>query len=148
MTVTPKDQEPVDQACEYANLIAEVCKLSSPADRQRRELEARVFERLGFNVIEITDGRYLISADGNPPHLMPQILKDFGTAVRFTIGHKEGTLDGPLEENWYVREMCQTNEGKIAAWAVRLHKFNSPYRDATAISPAAALVAAWLRAHP
>lgn len=144
------------QACEYAALISDICKMSAYGDHFTRELEQRVFRRLGFDTT--VNGRgYCIRRKGESHwNTQPQILRDFGTAVNYTIGHRGGTLEHPLENNWYIREMCQTGEevsmdsrhSKIAAWAIRLHKINSPFADATAVTPAAALVAAWLRAHP
>lgn len=145
------------QACEYAALISDICKLAAwPSTVFTRELEQRVFQRLGFETTFNKRG-YCIRRPGESHwQTQPQILRDFGTAVNYTIGHRSGTLEHPLENNWYIREMCQTGEevsmdsrhSKIAAWAIRLHKINSPFADATAVTPAAALVAAWLRAHP
>lgn len=146
------------QACEYAGLISDICKLSArgvfPFDR---DLEARVFERLGFETCPDNGGNFWIRRNEDESwHRMPQILTDFGTAIQYTIGSRHGTLDHPLEKNWYIKEMCETAEetsmdmrmSKIAAWALRLGRINSRDAEATAVTPAAALVAAWLRAHP
>ena len=143
----------VCEAMEYASLIADICKLTAYDHGKRRDLEQQVFQRLGFETTVNKRG-YCIRRPGESHwQSQPQILSDFGTAVNYTIGHRYGNLDHPLEQNWYIREMCETSEpinptGKrIAAWAIRLHKIGKPYRDATAISPAAALVAACLRTH-
>ena len=153
----PNDMPPcgcdISAAVEYASLISDICKLSAYDHGKRRDLEQQVFQRLGYETTVNKRG-YCIRRPGESHwQSQPQILSDFGTAVSYTIGHRYGTLDHPLEQNWYIREMCETSEpvnpnGKrIAAWAIRLHKIGKPYRDATAISPAAALVAAWLRTH-
>lgn len=145
------------QACEYAGLISDICKMSPTGARATYELERRVFERLGYETCPDSGGSFRIRKNEDESwHRMPQILTDFGTAIQYTIGSRHGTLEHPLENNWYIREMCETAEiatmdlrsSKIAAWAIRLHKLNRPFADATAITPAAALVAAWLRAHP
>lgn len=142
----------VSQAAEYAGLIADICKLSLHDHRNRRDLEQQVFQRLGYETTVNKRG-YCIRRPGDSHwQSQPQILSDFGTAVSYTVGHRYGTLDHPLEQNWYIQEMCETSEAalpgkKIAVWAVRLGKANQISRDATAISPAAALVAAWLRTH-
>ena len=146
----------IAEAADYAALISDICKLSPTGGLAIYEVERRVFERLGFET-QVRGGEYQIRGPNTAIwDRMPQILTDFGTAVHYTIGHRRGNLDHPLEDNWYVKEMCETTEdnvllmrgGKIAAWAVRLGKLNSNAVDATAITPAAALVAAWLRAHP
>lgn len=141
----------VAEAAAYAGLIADICKLSRRDDM--RGLEQEVFQRLGFETTVNKRG-YCIRRPGESHwQSQPQILRDFGTAVSYTIGHRYGTLDHPLERNWYIQEMCETSEpinpggSRIAAWAVRLGKTNKTSVDATAISPAAALVAAWLRTH-
>lgn len=143
----------ISEAVEYASLIADICMMSRQ-DRDIRPLEAEVFRRLGYETTVNKRG-YCIRRPGESHwQSQPQILSDFGTAVHYTIGHRYGALDHPLEQNWYIREMCETSEpinpnGKrIAAWAVRLAKLNKISVDATAITPAAALVAAWLRTHP
>lgn len=147
----------ISEAAEYAALISDICKLSPTGGLEIYEVERRVFERLGYEV-KYRGGGWEIRG-GSAPNVwqtMSQILTDFGTAIHYTIGSRRGNLDHPLENNWYVKEMCETTEdnillmrgGKIAAWAVRLGKINSNAVDATAITPAAALVAAWLRAHP
>ena len=144
--------DPVSQAVEYASLIADICKLTRNDDI--RPLEAEVFQRLGYETIVNKRG-YCIRKPGESHwQSQPQILRDFGTAVLYTVGHRYGTLDHPLERNWYIQEMCETSEpinptgARVAAWAVRLGKINKTSLDATAITPAAALVAAWLRTHP
>lgn len=141
----------VAEAAAYAGLIAEVCKLSR--ENNRRDVEQEVFQRLGFETT-INKRGYCIRRPGESHwQTQPQILSDFGTAVLYTIGHRYGNLDHPLERNWYIQEMCETSEvvsptgTRIAAWAVRLGKLNRTSVDATAITPAAALVAAWLRTH-
>ncbi len=143
----------VCEAMEYASLIADICKLTTHRD-DTRPLEAEVFRRLGYETTVNKRG-YCIRKPGESHwQSQPQILRDFGTAVLYTIGHRYGHLDHPLERNWYIQEMCETSEpinptGKrIAAWAVRLGKSSKTSVDATAITPAAALVAAWLRTHP
>lgn len=146
----------VAQAAEYAALISDICKLSPTGGLEIYEVERRVFERLGYQVKYRGGGWEIRGGVTDAWQTMPQILTDFGTAVRYTIGSRHGTLEHPLESNWYIKEMCETAEdavmfmrgGKIAAWAVRLGKLNSHAAEATAITPAAALVAAWLRAHP
>ena len=146
----PMNRDDMDEAIEYAGLIAEICKLVQP----NRQTERKVFDRLGWETTYNKRG-YMMRRPGESHwQAMPHILSDFGTAVHFTIGHRFGALDGVLESNWYIREMCETAEpseigkGRIAAWAVRIAKINNPFREAIAITPAAALVAAWLRAHP
>lgn len=144
------------EACEYAALISDICKMSVAPGFAMYELEQRVFARLGYET-QYHRGEFQIREKGSGTWTrQPQILQDFGTAIHYTIGHRRAALEHPLENNWYIREMCETTEttsmdfrsSRIAAWAIRLHKLNSPFADATAISPAAALVAAWLRAHP
>lgn len=146
----------IAEAAAYAALISDICKLSPTGGLEVYEVERRVFERLGFET-QLHRGEYQIRSENHGIwSRMPQILTDFGTAIQYTIGHRRAELDHPLEDNWYVKDMCETAEedvrlmrkGKIAAWAVRLGKINSNAVDATAITPAAALVAAWLRAHP
>lgn len=141
----------VGEAVAYAGLIADICKLSRTG--RDNDLEQQVFERLGWETTVNKRG-YCIRRPGESHwQTMPAILSDFGTAVHYTIGHRYGHLDHPLEQNWYIKEMCETSQPinptgtRVAAWAIRLHKNGKPYRDATAISPAAALVAAWLRTH-
>ena len=144
------------QAAEYAGLISDICKIAAYGDHFTRQLEQRVFQQLGFDTT--VNGRgYCIRRMGESHwQTQPQILRDFGTAVHYTIGHRLGGLDHPLEKNWYIKDMCETaelgfgqqNVPRIAAWAIRLGKLNSHSAEATAITPAAALVAAWLRAHP
>lgn len=147
----------VAQACEYAALIADICKLT-PFGRpdNEAELTQRVFQRLGWETT-INGRGWCIRRPGDSHwQSQPRILYDFGTAVHHTIGSRFGTLEHPLEHNWYIKEMCETSESasmdfrssKIAAWAVRLGRINANTAEATAITPAAALVAAWLRAHP
>lgn len=146
--MTTRDE--IEEAAEYAGLVREVSMLTRPRG-DIRDLERRVFLRLGHQV-RFNDGRFQLQEprDGHWQE-MPQILRDFGTAVAYTIGHRHGTLDHPLENNWYIREMCETVErvdgGRIAAWAIRLHKNGKPLRDAVGITPAAALVGAWLLTH-
>ncbi len=142
----------VAEAAAYAGLIADICKLSRNDDI--RALEQEVFQRLGYETTVNKRG-YCIRKPGESHwQSQPQILRDFGTAVSYTVGHRYGTLDHPLERNWYIQEMCESSEPvnpagqRIATWAVRLGKINRTSVDATAISPAAALVAAWLRTHP
>lgn len=142
----------VEEAVEYASLVADICKLTRNDDI--RPLEQEVFQRLGYETTVNKRG-YCIRKPGESHwQSQPQILRDFGTAVLYTVGHRYGHLDHPLERNWYIQEMCETSEpvnptGKrIAAWAVRLGKSSKTSVDATAITPAAALVAAWLRTHP
>lgn len=142
----------VCEAMEYASLISDICKLSRNDDI--RPLEAEVFQRLGYETTVNKRG-YCIRKPGESHwQSQPQILRDFGTAVLYTVGHRYGHLDHPLERNWYIQEMCETSEPinptgtRVAAWAVRLGKMNKTSLDATAITPAAALVAAWLRTHP
>jgi hypothetical protein len=150
---TPTRRE-LAEAIAYASLIADICKLSAYRDHaELRSLEQEVFIKLGWETTFNKRG-YMIREPGESYwQSMPQILTDFGTAIRYTIGYRHGSLDRPLECNWYIQEMCQTSEitdptgGRIAAWAVRLAKRNKIGRDATAITPAAALVAAWLRTH-
>lgn len=144
---------PVEQAVEYASLIADICKMTTHRN-DTRELEQQVFQRLGYETTVNKRG-YCIRKPGESHwQSQPQILRDFGTAVLYTIGHRYGHLDHPLEQNWYIQGMCETSEpinptGKqIAAWAVRLGKSSKTSVDAIAITPAAALVAAWLRTHP
>lgn len=145
----------ITESLEYANLIAEICKLSGQMhDRtfKTRQLECEVFKRLGY---EVRKGKWNweVHIDGHWSK-MPQILADFGSAVRFTIGNRYGSLDRPLEANWYISQMCEDSEvvgvtGKrIATWAVRLAKHSKTAVDASAMTPAAALIAAWLRTHP
>ena len=145
------------QACEYAGLISDICKLTPTEGRAIYELERRVFERLGFETCPDSGGSFRIrKSEDESWRRMPQILTDFGTAVYYTIGTRRGTLEHPLEHNWYIKDMCETAEetsmdmrmSKVAAWAIRLGRINSHDAEATAITPAAALVAAWLRAHP
>lgn len=146
----------VSQAAEYAALISDICKLTPTGGLEIYEVERRVFERLGYETKYRGGGWEIRGGNTNTWQTMPQILTDFGTAVHYTIGSRRGNLEHPLENNWYVKEMCETAEdntmfmrgGKIAAWAVRLGKLNAQASEATAITPAAALVAAWLRAHP
>lgn len=143
----------VEEAAAYASLIADICKLT-PGRHNYHRLEQEVFDRLGYETTFNKRG-YMIRKPGETHwQSMPAILRDFGTAVRYTIGNRFGSLDAPLESNWYIREMCETSEiisptgTRIAAWAVRLAKHSKPFREAVAITPAAALVAAWLRTHP
>jgi hypothetical protein len=151
---------PVSDACEYAALIADICKLTGGTSRDTRLLEQQVFNRLGYETTLNKRG-YMMRLPGDSHwQSMPQILIDFGTAVRHTIGHRFGSLNHPLEANWYLREMSETTETvdgvRIAAWASSIAKhgkrsdgkFDNHRHDAVAINPAAALVAAWLRAHP
>lgn len=145
--------DPVSEAAEYAGLIADICKLTAYDHGKRRDLEQQVFQRLGYETT-INKRGYMMRKPGESHwQSQPQILSDFGTAVSYTIGHRYGALDHPLEQNWYIQEMRETSEpinltGKrIAAWAVRLGKSSKTSVDATAITPAAALVAAWLRTH-
>ncbi len=152
----PNDTPPcgcdIGAAVEYAGLIADICKLTAYDHGKRRDLEQQVFQRLGYETT-INKRGYMMRKPGESHwQSQPQILSDFGTAVSYTIGHRYGALDHPLEQNWYIQEMCEMSETtlpgkKIAVWAVRLGKANQISRDATAISPAAALVAAWLRTH-
>lgn len=152
-----KPDPSVAQAAEYAALISDICKLTTTSRPENEvELTQRVFQRLGWETT--VNGRGWCVRRPGETHwqTQPRILYDFGTAVHHTIGSRFGTLDHPLEKNWYIKEMCETAEelsmdmraSKIAAWAVRLGKINSNSAEATAITPAAALVAAWLRAHP
>ena len=141
----------VEDAAAYAGLIADICKLTGGRHSDKREIEQEVFQRLGYETTVNKRG-YCIRQPGESHwQSQPQILSDFGTAVLYTIGHRYGMLDHPLERNWYIQEMCETSEvinpsgGRIAAWAVRLGKTNKTSVDATAFTPAAALVAAWLR---
>lgn len=151
----------VCEAMEYASLIADICKLT-PGRENIRDLEQEVFQRLGWETT-INGRGYMMRKPGESHwQSQPQILRDFGTAVLYTVGHRYGHLDHPLERNWYTREMRETSEPvnptgtRIAAWAVSLAKsqklkngqFANHRQDATAITPAAALVAAWLRTHP
>jgi hypothetical protein len=137
---------------EYAGLIADICKLSAYDHGKRRDLEQQVFQRLGYETT-INKRGYMMRKPGESHwQSQPQILSDFGTAVSYTIGHRYGELNHPLEKNWYVREMCETSETtggtRIAKWAVSIHKKGQRFIGrVTAISPAAALVAAWLRTH-
>lgn len=143
------------EACEYAALISDICKLV-PHGRPDRDVEQRVFQRLGYETTYNKRG-YCIRRPGESHwQTQPAILSDFGTAVQYTIGSRRGTLEHPLEHNWHIKGMRETAEetsmdmrmSKVAAWAVRLARVNSKDAEATAITPAAALVAAWLRAHP
>lgn len=141
----------IDQALDYAGLLAEICKLTGRPDRN---VEQKVFERLGWETTYNKRG-YCIRRPGESHwQSQPHILSDFGTAVAYTIGHRYGGLEHRLETNWYISQMCETAETvdmtgpRIAAWAVRIAKMSKTSQDATAITPAAALVAAWLRAHP
>lgn len=145
------------QACEYAGLISDICKLSARGTFPfSRDLEARVFQRLGFETTTNKRGWCIRRPGESHWQAQPQILTDFGTAVHYTIGTRRGTLEHPLEHNWYIKSMGETAEetsmdmrmSKIAAWAIRIGRINSHDAEATAITPAAALVAAWLRAHP
>lgn len=145
---------PVEEAAAYASLIADICKLTPTGSRDVRPLEAEVFQKLGWETTVNKRG-YCIRRPGESHwQSQPQILRDFGTAVSYTIGHRYGTLEHQLERNWYISQMCETSEPvtpkgeRIAAWAVRLGKMSKTAVDATAITPAAALVAAWLRTHP
>lgn len=145
----------VNEAAEYASLIADICKLTFGRDYGREaQLTRQVFQRLGWETTYNKRG-YMMRLPGESHwQSQPQILSDFGTAVYYTIGHRYGALDHPLERNWYIQQMCEIGEpvdlagGRIAAWAVRLGKMSKTSVDATAITPAAALVAAWLRSHP
>jgi hypothetical protein len=148
-------QPDTEEAAAYAGLIADICKLTTwPDHNQRRDLEALAFQRLGYETTVNKRGYCIRKAGESHWQTQPQILVDFGTAVRHTIGHRYGTLDHPLERNWYIQEMCEVGQvidpagGRIAAWAVRLGKTSKTSVEATAITPAAALVAAWLRTHP
>lgn len=140
------------EAAAYAGLIADICKLTG--ERPNRDVEQQVFQRLGYETTYNKRGYCIRQAGESHWQSQPQILTDFGTAVRYTIGHRYGRLDHPLERNWYIKDMCETSEvinpagGRIAAWAVRLGRMNKTSVDAVAINPAAALVAAWLRTHP
>lgn len=142
----------LDQAAAYSQLISDICRLSN-GTRDPREMEAAVFRLLGYDVRQ-RGQKWEMQKPGEDHWLrVPQILHDFGTAVRYTIGHRFGTLDHPLEQNWYVASMAETTEplddGRIAAWAVRLAKATGVGREkskgAIAVSPACALVAAYLR---
>lgn len=145
----------VAEAAAYAGLIADICKLTPRDSRHEGALACDVFRRLGWEVK--TDHGRLGAVIRRPGvshwQSMPRILYDFGTAVHYTIGHRYGKLDDLLEKNWYIKEMCEVSEivdmtgGRMAAWAVRLGKLNKTAVDATAITPAAALVAAYLRTH-
>lgn len=133
----------------YAKLLAELCQLT-PREMSSRGIEMQVFQRLGYEAV-INKRGYCIRKPGETHwQTMPHILSDFGTAVRHTIGNRHGTLDHPLEENWHIREMQEREEptahGRVAAWSIRLAKENRPWRDAVAVHPAAALVAAYLQA--
>lgn len=151
---TPTRRE-IEEATAYASLIADICKLSSGRDYSREaELAREVFQKLGWETT-INKRGYMIRKPGESHwQSMPRILHDFGTAVAYTIGHRYGVLDRPLESNWYISQMCEDSEiynpsgTRIATWAVRLAKANKTAVDASAITPAAALVAAWLRTHP
>lgn len=145
---TPTRRE-IAQATAYAELIAEICKLSAYEHGLRRSLEQEVFIKLGWETTFNKRG-YMIRQPGESHwQSMPQILTDFGTAIRYTIGHRHGELDRPLESNWFIQQMGETegDQTRIAAWAVRLAKAGKGHFSATAITPAAALVAAWLRTH-
>lgn len=143
----------LDQAAAYSQLISDICRLSN-GTRDPREMEAAVFRLLGYDVRKF-GGEFLMQRPGDARwQRVPQILHDFGTAVRHTIGNRHGRLDHSLEDNWYVASMCETSEeiedGKIAAWAVRLAKSTGPrsrqkFKGAVAVNPACALVAAYLR---
>lgn len=143
----------LDQAAAYSQLISDICRLSN-GSRQPHDVEREVFQILGFEVRpDSRRGIYLIY-EHDRWHAMPRILSDFGTAIRYTIGNRHGRLDHPLEDNWYVASMCETSEeiedGKIAAWAVRLAKSTGlrsrqKFKGAVAVNPACALVAAYLR---
>lgn len=145
----------VSEAADYAGLIAEICNLTSRR-HDEREISRRIFERMGWETTVNGKG-YMMRQPGNQYwRVVPRILDDFGTAVHYTVGNRYGSLDHPLEQNWYVMQMGETSEivsptgTRIAAWAVSLAKVNKGLRhsNAVAITPAAALVAAWLRAHP
>lgn len=143
----------VEEAIAYASLIADICKLTG-RKHDDRTLEHQVFKRMGYETTTNGRGHMMRKVGESHWQALPRILTDFGTAVYYTIGHRYGTLDHPLEENWYVSQMCEDSEvigvdgTRIATWAVRLAKHNKTAVDATAISPAATLVAAWLRTHP
>lgn len=143
----------IEQAAAYASLIADICKLSVHDTGNRRSLEQEVFIKLGWETTFNKRG-YMIRQPGEVHwQSMPQILTDFGTAIRYTIGHRYGSLDRPLEANWYIQNMNERSEiisptgERIAAWAVSLAKATREAQSATAVTPAAALVAAWLRTH-
>lgn len=149
---TPTRRE-IEQAVAYASLIADICKLSSRDHGRLRSLEQEVFIKLGWETTFNKRG-YMIRQPGESHwQSMPQILTDFGTAIRYTIGHRYGALDRPLEANWYIQQMNERSEivspsgERIAAWAVSLAKATRQATNAVAITPAAALVAAWLRTH-
>lgn len=149
---TPTRRE-IEQAAAYASLIADICKLSNRDHTKLRSLEQEVFIKLGYETTFNKRG-YMIRSPGESHwQSMPQILTDFGTAIRYTIGHRYGSLDRPLEANWYINQMFEKSEimnvtgERIAAWAVSLAKATREAQSATAITPAAALVAAWLRTH-
>lgn len=152
-TATPTRRE-IEQAVAYASLIADICKLSTHRDSgELRSLEQEVFIKLGWETT-INKRGYMIRQPGESHwQSMPQILTDFGTAIRYTIGHRYGSLDRPLEANWFIQQMHERSEivapsgARIAAWAVHLAKASRETKSATAITPAAALVAAWLRTH-
>jgi len=151
MTQRARSYDDLDAAVEYANLIADICKLT-PRSGSGRGLEQAVFRKLGYEAVMTKRGYSIRPAGESHWQSMPQILTDFGTAIRYTIGHRYGSLDHPLEVNWYIQDMCErtetvSSEGlRIAAWAVRLGKVQKTSHEAIAITPAAALVAAWLRA--
>lgn len=146
------NRDDMDEAIEYAGLIAEICKLTRP----NRDAERKVFDRLGWETTINKRGYCMRQPGESHWQSMPHILTDFGTAVHFTIGHRHGALEAPLESNWFITRMGETEvppdsgKGRIAAWAVELAKINKERKGhvAIAITPAAALVAAWLRAHP
>lgn len=149
---TPTSRE-IAEAVAYASLIADICKLSNRDHSKLRSLEQEVFIKLGWETTFNKRG-YMIRQPGESHwQSMPQILTDFGTAIRYTIGHRYGSLDRPLEANWYVQQMSERSEiinptgERIATWAVQLAKATREAQSATAITPAAALVAAWLRTH-
>lgn len=142
----------VAEAIEYASLISDICSLRGERS-PKRELEHEIFRRLGWETTLNGRGHCIRRPGDSHWQSMPQILTDFGTAVSYTIGHRYGNLEHPLERNWYIQEMCETSQminpagARIATWAVRLGKLNKTSVDAQAITPAAALVAAWLRTH-
>jgi hypothetical protein len=141
----------VAQAADYADLISRVCDMTR--QHHNGETVDRVFRFLGFETTHNKRGWCMRRPGESYWQTQPRILHDFDVAVCYTVGWRSGKLERPLDQGWYVEQMCETTVDNYsrdldrAGWSVTIAKMHS---RAQAIGPtaAAALIAAWLRAHP
>ncbi len=140
------------KAAEYAGLIADVCKLER-YPRFSRDLEAQVFQRLGFETTVNGRGHCMRRPGESHWCSLPHILTEFDTARAYTVNPYD-QRDFYTDSRWRVALLCEVEasismDGKtMTAWSIVLANRGCEDVHTIASNPAAALVGAWLRAHP